>query len=172
MTPSNKDADNGPVRRRILLWRLPRAIRCLGRKLDWGIQSAEAAIMQIRQTGGGGKKRILVVDDEQDVRKMIAQVLSMEGHLVDEAGDGADALAQFSKNTFDLVITDFRMPIMKGDELVEKIRRLVPGQRIIMVSANWPKLADPLSKVNLCLDKPFQIDELLLAVRNMLQDSN
>jgi len=128
--------------------------------------------MQIRQIGGGGKKRILVVDDEQDVRKMIAQVLSMEGHLVDEAGDGADALAQFSKNTFDLVITDFRMPIMKGDELVEKIRRLVPGQRIIMVSANWPKLADPLSKVNLCLDKPFQIDELLLAVRNMLQDSN
>jgi hypothetical protein len=57
---------------------------------------------------------------------------------------------------------------MKGDELVAKVRGLVPDQRIIMVSGNWEKPGDPVAKVNLCLDKPVQLPELLTAVHLVL----
>ena len=121
------------------------------------------------QMGAAGGKHILVVDDDPAVREIMRQDLTMEGHSVSQAADGAEALALFSSDPFDLVITDYEMPGMKGDALVDKVRQLVPGQRIIMVSANWPKLGSSLSKVNLCIDKPFQLSELLLAVRRVLQ---
>ena len=122
------------------------------------------------QTYAGAGKHILVVDDEPGVREVMTQVLRMDGHSVSEAGDGAEALELFSHDPFDLVITDYEMPRMKGDELVDRVRRLIPRQRIIMVSGSWPMLAESPRNVDRCLNKPFQLKELLLAVRHALQD--
>ena len=121
-------------------------------------------------SGSGAGQHILVVDDEPGIREIMTQALRKEGHSVTEASDGVEALALFSNNPFDLVITDFELPGMKGDELVEKVRRLVPGQRIIMVSGAWPEFGSPLPKVDFCLDKPFQLTELVVAVRYVVQD--
>ena len=121
-------------------------------------------------SGNGAPKQILVVDDEPVILELIEHALSTGDYSVSNARDGVEALALFSESPYHLVITDFEMPRMKGDELVEKLRRLVPGQRIIMVSSNWQKLADPLSKVNLCLAKPFLVGDLIMAVRRVLQD--
>jgi CheY-like chemotaxis protein len=120
----------------------------------------------------GQGNRILLVDDDQDVREVLSCALRSGGLVVSEAGNGAEALALFSESSFDLIITDFEMPTMKGDELVEKIRGLAPAQRIIMVSGNWWKPAVPSPKVNLCLDKPVQLPELLSAVHHVLNDPN
>ena len=126
----------------------------------------------MHQAHAGRGNRVLLVDDDQDVREVLSYALRLGGLLVSEAGNGAEALALFSENPFDLVITDFEMPAMKGDELVAKVRGLVPDQRIIMVSGNWEKPRDPFSKVNLCLDKPVQLPELLTAVHLVLDTAN
>jgi CheY-like chemotaxis protein len=113
-------------------------------------------------------KRILVVDDDQDVRELINQVLTIDGHSVTEAQDPIEALGIFRDKQFDLVITDFEMPKMKGDQFVGKVKELVPSQRIIMVSANGYKLGERVLRVDVCLDKPFLTGELLAAVSKVL----
>ena len=113
------------------------------------------------------RKRILLVDDDQGLRELVSHVLRTGGYSISEASNGAEALALFSKSSFDVVITDFEMPVMKGDEFVDRVRSLVPGQPIILASGTWPKLRGRLPKVDLYVDKPFQMDELLSAVHHV-----
>jgi CheY-like chemotaxis protein len=63
------------------------------------------------------QRRILVVDDEPFVCDAVKMMLAFDGHSVETASSAKDALALFEKSKFDLVITDFAMPAMKGDEL-------------------------------------------------------
>src|ERR1035441_5586024 len=79
--------------------------------------------------------QILVVDDEPTVCKAIQMMLRYYGHQVQTAADGAAALALFDAGHFDLVITDYLMPEMKGDQFVTQIKQRRPGQRIIMATA-------------------------------------
>ena len=114
-------------------------------------------------------KRILVVEDDQDVRKMIALVLKVEGYLVTEARHGVEALNLFAPGQFDLVLTDFEMPEMNGAQLIENLRVLAPDQRIGIVSANVHRLGETLAKVNFHLHKPFIIDDLRQSVKRALE---
>ena len=75
------------------------------------------------------KYQILVVDDEPTVCKAIQMMLRYYGHEVQIASDGKAALALFQGGQFDLVITDYLMPEMKGDQLVTLIKACRPGQR-------------------------------------------
>ena len=78
--------------------------------------------------------RILLVDDNPDglvVRRLLLQEL---GYLVEIAGNGEEALQLFSAATFDIIVTDYRMPRMTGVELIERIRKLQPNARIILLS--------------------------------------
>ena len=72
------------------------------------------------------QRRILVVDDEPLVCDAVKMMLDFDGHLVKTAGNGKEALAIFEQEPFDLVITDFEMPAMKGDELAAAIKARVP----------------------------------------------
>jgi CheY-like chemotaxis protein len=67
--------------------------------------------------------RILVVDDEPMVRFLLVRFLEEEGHTVDEAADGIDALEQLNRRAYDLLITDVHMPRMSGIDLVRALRR-------------------------------------------------
>src|ERR1044071_7480190 len=80
-------------------------------------------------------RRILVVDDEPFVCDAVKMMLDFDGHVVDTAGSAKDALAMFEKDKFDLVITDFAMPEMKGDELAAAIKAKSPGQPGVMITA-------------------------------------
>ena len=61
--------------------------------------------------------RVLVVDDEKFIRDILADFLTMEGYAVRTAEDGAQALSELSHSTFDLVISDLKMPKMGGLDL-------------------------------------------------------
>jgi CheY-like chemotaxis protein len=67
--------------------------------------------------------RILVVDDEPMVRFLLVRFLEEEGHSVDEAADGIEALEHLSRRAYDLLITDVHMPRMCGIDLVRALRR-------------------------------------------------
>jgi CheY-like chemotaxis protein len=109
-------------------------------------------------------KRILVVDDEAAVRETLKVVLEMDGHIVTEAVNGRDACLIFAPQDFDLIITDYNMPEMKGDELARTIKCLVPGQRIIMLTAHAAEACSGENPVDAVLEKPFT----LTALRQMI----
>ena len=70
---------------------------------------------------------ILVVDDEQVIREILADFLTMEGFDVRTAKDGQAALVELSRTRFDLVLSDLKMPNMGGIELLEAISHYTPA---------------------------------------------
>src|ERR1039457_4855025 len=109
-------------------------------------------------------KRILLVDDEPSVREAFSMMLKFDGHSVTEANNGAEALELFAKHQFDLVATDFEMPVMKGNELAVGIKQLAPKQPILMITAYERELGDSENPVDSILNKPFTLDDLRRAI--------
>ena len=114
------------------------------------------------------RKRILLVDDQSSVREAISLLLSLDEHTVVEAGNGAEALELFRRSQFDLVITDFEMPKMKGNELAAKIKQLRPAQPILMITAYAEQIGDSDNPVDALLNKPFQLEDLRQAISRLL----
>ena len=112
-------------------------------------------------------RRILVVDDEPFVCDAVKMMLAFDGHDVQTATSGQQALAIYDQEKFDLVITDFSMPTMKGDELAAAIKARNPRQPIVMITAYAEMLqssGNPLKGVDFVLGKPFFLDDLRKAV--------
>jgi CheY-like chemotaxis protein len=115
----------------------------------------------------GPPRRILVVDDEPFVCDAVKMMLMFDGHIVETANNGKEALEIFSAGKFDLVITDFAMPSMKGDELAAQIKARVPGQPVVMITAYAEMLQSsgtPLHSVDCIISKPFLLDNLREAI--------
>jgi CheY-like chemotaxis protein len=81
-------------------------------------------------------KHILIVDDEEAVGYVIQRYLTIKGYRVSVAYSGEQALLAFRAERPDLVITDYKMPGMHGDELLHRLRALDPALPAIMISAN------------------------------------
>jgi two-component system response regulator AtoC len=81
------------------------------------------------------KKKILVVDDNELFRDSIADTLDRQGYCVTQAPDGARALEAASKYSFDLVISDMKMPGMSGIMLLEKIKQIDPDLPFLIITA-------------------------------------
>ncbi len=105
-------------------------------------------------------KRILVAEDERGVREVLQFLLRMDGHTVILSANGQEALEQYRNDRFDLVITDYAMPIMPGNELAVRIKQMTPGQPILMITAFPEKVGQPDNPVDAILQKPFGCDEL------------
>ncbi len=111
-------------------------------------------------------KSILLVDDEKSVREAYNMLLSLDGHSVTEAENGVEGLNCFSASKFDLVITDFEMPKMKGDEFAAKVKKLSPKQPILMITAYSVSRE---VQVDAVLNKPFTLDELRQAISRAIR---
>jgi CheY-like chemotaxis protein len=103
-------------------------------------------------------KRILVVDDEPFVCESIKMLLAYDGHEVETASGGVEALARFDPDKIHVVFTDFAMPGMKGDELAEKIKARSPKTPIVLLTA-FPPPTKPAA-IDLILTKPFMLQSL------------
>src|ERR1017187_6127856 len=113
-------------------------------------------------------KRILLVDDESGLREALRLLLEIDDHIVAEADNGAEAPDLFTKGQFDLVTTDLEMPVMKGNELAVRIKKLAPKQPILMVTAYEIKIGDSENPVDSILNKPFTFDDLRGAIAKLL----
>jgi CheY-like chemotaxis protein len=113
------------------------------------------------------KRHILVVDDEPLVCDAVKMMLAFDGHVVETASSGKEALAMFEANKFDVVMTDFMMPAMKGDELAAAIKARNPSQPVVMITAFAEKLqalGTPLKCVDFVVSKPFLLENLREAI--------
>jgi CheY-like chemotaxis protein len=119
-------------------------------------------------TPGNMARRVLVVDDQLVIAETIKQVLALDECEVETVSSGEDALVAFQQGRFDLIIVDYQMPAMKGDEVASAIRALAPKQPIIMMTAYGEALrlagSFPLA-VDRVIRKPFDLQELREAVR-------
>jgi CheY-like chemotaxis protein len=112
-------------------------------------------------------RNILVVDDEAYVCDALKMLLTIDGHEVATASSGAEALGLFDQKTFDVVITDYSMPTMKGDELAAAIKARKPGQPIVMITAYVEVLTGsktPLNGIDVLVSKPFRLEQLRDAI--------
>jgi len=117
------------------------------------------------------QKRILVVDDEPFVADAVKMLLEFDGHVVETASSGEDALALFEQGKFDVVITDYAMPAMKGDQLALAIKARAPNQPIVMITAYAEKLetsGNPLTGIDCVISKPFKLEDLRAVVAKVL----
>ena len=120
-------------------------------------------------------KRILLVEDERVMRETLRRLFAQDLHTVVEANNGAEALSLFRAGKFDLVVMDFEMPFVKGDELAARIKQVAPSQPILMITAfqQRPNKNNPVDKV---LNKPFDCARLRETVSELLSpgsdDSN
>jgi DNA-binding NtrC family response regulator len=116
--------------------------------------------------------RVLVVDDDAGVRYTLREILESEGLAVDEAADGAEALARYEARPAALVVTDLRMPGVDGMELLRRLVARTPAPRVVVITAHGSeRQAVEAMKAGAhdYFRKPFENEELLAVVRRALE---
>ncbi|MBI3269770.1 MAG: response regulator [Planctomycetes bacterium] len=121
-------------------------------------------------------RKILVLDDEETVRDLIADVLTMQGHHVQVASSGNVALSMVGREDFDLLVSDLMMPGMTGRMVHEKIRELRPelARRMVFVTGDTlsPETQQFFQEVGaFYISKPFTIEEVEAVIQRALAAS-
>jgi DNA-binding NtrC family response regulator len=119
-------------------------------------------------------ERLLIVDDDQLMRSALYESLSSFGYEVDTAENGADALVKFKDGQFAVVITDMRMPKMSGMDVLRGVKRISPQTPVILITAyGTVSTAVEAMKEGAAefIMKPFSLDDLEFAVKNVLAAS-
>jgi len=117
--------------------------------------------------------RVLVIDDDETFCRLLVEILESKGIETVWTTDGSAGYEMSTKNSYDLVIIDVRMPLVLGTDLAEALKKKKPQANIILVSAfpdedlrkNSISLGAPL------LSKPFSADRLLEAIDQTLNGS-
>lgn len=118
------------------------------------------------------RPKILVVDDDEDMRFTLREVMSREGYEVAIAVDGIDALEKYQQTQFDIVILDVKMPRLDGIETLRQLRVINPELIVIMVTAFGTRSLALEAIQHGAYDyfsKPFDISEIRVVVRRALE---
>jgi DNA-binding NtrC family response regulator len=117
---------------------------------------------------------ILVVDDEENLRQLLLDVLEGEGHTLLQAATGAEALDRFQEVSCDLVLLDMILPDLNGLQILKRMKRLAPEVPVIIMTA-YSEVRGAVEAMKaqagdyLC--KPFDLDELTLVVGRTLESA-
>ncbi len=122
-------------------------------------------------------RSILVVDDEPEVAAMLAEMLAADGHRVETAANGTVALARLTEGTYDLILSDLRMPEMDGPTLYSEIKRRFPhlAQRIVFFTGDslTSEVREFLEKTAAPrVSKPFDFTEFRRVVAQVARGSS
>lgn len=119
------------------------------------------------------KKKILIVDDQIGIRVLLMEVFSGDGYLTFQASNGKTALDIVRKESPDIVLLDMKIPGMDGLEILKHIKSIDPSIKVIMMTA-YGELAMIREATDLGalmhFTKPFDIDEMRIAVKNELKE--
>lgn len=122
-----------------------------------------------------GNENILVVDDDMVVRRSLARVLEQEGHRVDEAASGADAVQMLDSKRYALVILDLRMPRLGGLTVLQHVRNRQP-EIAVLVMTSYPSLENAKESIQLgaldFLPKPLDAEQIRKVVAGVLRNAN
>ena len=119
-------------------------------------------------------KRILIADDFQSGRKVLREMLELQGYACQEVENGSEALKAIETERFDLVITDNQMPVMSGLQLLQCLAERTEEQRPPAIFLTG-RLSDQLSKAaqaagaSTVMQKPYKDNELISEITRILE---
>jgi len=121
------------------------------------------------------QRRILIVDDEAEIREALAEILTGARHRVVTATSGREALERMAAETYDVVLTDIRMPDLDGRALYQEIERRWPGKGGRVVFVTGDTLASALREFvsesgRPVIEKPFLPSEVRRIVAELVMD--
>ncbi len=118
-----------------------------------------------------GELSILVVDDDENIRNVLSEMLDFLGHRVASAPDGSEAFNLLDRASYDLVITDLGMPGVSGWEVARRVKEKNPKTPVMLVSG-WGAQIDPArvreAGIDLVLNKPFHLDDVRRSISEIL----
>ncbi len=120
------------------------------------------------------KKKILVIDDEKSIRNSLRDILENENYKVDDAADGPSGIEQVRQFSYDAILCDIKMPQMDGIEVLERLNILTDAP-VVMISGhgNIETAVDAIKKGAYdFIEKPLDLNRLLITIRNALDKSN
>jgi len=119
--------------------------------------------------------RVLIIDDNELIRVLVANALSEHGFVPLVASGGAEGLAMLGTGDFDLVVVDYVMPEMMGDELIRRVRASghsrVRSLPILGLTGSVPEAGSRLmaAGADACIPKPFQDRKLVESAKRLLE---
>jgi len=120
----------------------------------------------------GENARILIVDDDENIRKVLATILEEEGYDVETVDTARKAIEKTKKRFYNVALIDIRLPDMEGIELLTKMKDTVPRIRKIIITG-FPTLQNAVEAVNRGADayvmKPFDVEKVLQTIKENLK---
>jgi DNA-binding NtrC family response regulator len=116
--------------------------------------------------------RILITEDDRAIRRAIRDILEMEGHQIDEAENGEEALKKFEDISFDVLFCDIKMPKMDGLELMHALRELGHQPEIIVMSGHGNiEMAVKALRLGAYdfIEKPLNLNRILVAINHLTE---
>ena len=114
--------------------------------------------------------RILITEDDRAIRRAIREILELEGHQVDEAADGVEALGMCEETTFDVLFCDIKMPKMDGLELMQSLKALDHQPEIVVMSGHGNiEMAVKALRLGAYdfIEKPLNLNRILVAINHL-----
>lgn len=116
--------------------------------------------------------RILVVDDESLMREFISESLLSHGYDVDTAENGARAIDLIGGESYDVILTDYKMPKVTGMDVLRKAREKLPDAKVVIMTA-YGTVENAVEAMKLgafdYITKPFSVDEILILVKRAVE---
>ncbi|WP_165778765.1 hybrid sensor histidine kinase/response regulator [Leptospira perolatii] len=120
-----------------------------------------------------GTETILLIEDEEMVLDLLSSNLEESGYTVLKAKDGAEGITMFSQHQkeISIIITDLGLPTIDGREVAKLVKAIHPKMKLILTSGSFePGIISEMRALGVltCVQKPFQMDEMLISIRNAL----
>lgn len=113
---------------------------------------------------------LLLIDDDEDYISLMKMILEGEGYNVDYATNGYDGVEKVEPGKYAAVITDYVMPLLKGDEVAERIRKLDDKVEIILLSGYKPAIpTSTLKRFNYVLEKPINPTQIFTVLSKIVK---
>jgi len=113
---------------------------------------------------------VLIVDDDKELRETLREVLSDEAAEVEIASNGKEAIEELRKRSYDVVVTDIKMPEMDGIQLLDKIKKLSPQTYVIIITG-YASLETAIEAIRKgaydYITKPFHLEEIKIAIKRV-----
>lgn len=122
---------------------------------------------------GEVRGRLLVVEDQRDLRELLATAFSLEGYAVSMAASGEEALALVQREVPDLIVLDLALPAMGGIETLRRIREGGCAPRVVILTAHGTpvQVREAMALgVREFIGKPFDLDRLLRVVADEMTE--
>ncbi len=116
--------------------------------------------------------KIMIAEDDDNLRKTLMKILIREGFCVASVSNGQEAIELMELQKFDIVITDYKMPVLGGDEWIKKLNELQGKERVLLLSAFLEEAKDVVDEVGDKMSKPFKRKELVKKIISLLKQNN